>query len=82
MKWINLKKCFDRKTRRILEDFIMIVFFATVVAIILIAITIYAFWDIVIVLFKIWLFNLIISLIVGLWFFVVFHDAIIKLIQR
>ena len=60
----------------------MIVFFATVVAIILIAITIYAFWDIVIVLFKIWLFNLIISLIVGLWFFVVFHDAIIKLIQR
>jgi len=60
----------------------MTVFLATVVALALIAITIYAFWDIVIVLFKIWLFNLIISVIIGLWFFVVFHDTFMKLMQR
>ncbi len=60
----------------------MIVFLATVIALALIAITIYAFWDIVIVLFKIWLFNLIISVIIGLWFFVVFHDTFMKLVQR
>ncbi len=60
----------------------MTVFLATVVALALIAITIYAFWDIVIVLFKIWLFNLIISVIIGLWFFVVFHDTFMKLVQR
>lgn len=60
----------------------MTVFLATVVALALIAITIYAFWDIVIVLFKIWLFNLIISVIIALWFFVVFHDTFMKLVQR
>lgn len=60
----------------------MTVFLATVVALALIAITIYAFWDIVIVLFKIWLFNLIISVIIGLWFFVVFHDTFMKLVQK
>lgn len=60
----------------------MTVFLATVVALALIAITIYAFWDIVIVLFKIWLFNLIISVIIGLWFFVVFQDTFMKLVQR
>lgn len=60
----------------------MTVFLATVIALALIAITIYAFWDIVIVLFKIWLFNLIISVIIGLWFFVVFHDTFMKLVQR
>ncbi|MCT1174363.1 hypothetical protein EFL89_09045 [Lactococcus lactis] len=60
----------------------MIVFLATIIALALIAITIYAFWDIVIVLFKIWLFNLIISVIIGLWFFVVFHDTFMKLVQR
>ncbi|KAF6607985.1 MULTISPECIES: hypothetical protein [unclassified Lactococcus] len=60
----------------------MIVFLATIIALALIALTIYAFWDIVIVLFKIWLFNLIISVIGGLWFFVVFHDTFMKLMQR
>jgi hypothetical protein len=60
----------------------MIIFFASIVALGLIALTIYAFWDIVVVLFKIWLFNLIISVIGGLWFFVVFHETFMKLVQR
>lgn len=60
----------------------MVIILATIVALALIALTVYIFWDIVVVLFKIWLFNLIITVIGGLWFFVVFHDTFTKLIQR
>ena len=60
----------------------MVVFLATVVAIVLVGITIYAFWDIMVILFKIWLFNLIISVIGGIWLFVVFHETFMKLMQR
>lgn len=51
---------------------------ATIGALALIGLLVWLFWDTVVVMFKIWLFNLILSAIVIIWAFLVFGNLLEK----